>query len=146
MPRRRHHRARTDESSTVIQSSVSFTTTINWSDPLDCRDFSHVALYLNPTVIGEDLIVLYVAWSDDGTTIPFDSDDNQQMTDFNITNNTDGSFNPKVYKATFSTFEGNIGNQTQHLVYPVKAGFMRVGVLADDTLGTYSINAQRLVR
>ena len=150
MGRRHWARARTDASSTEIEASGAFTAAPawKWSDTLDMRDFTHIALFLEPTAFASiDTINIVVAWSDDGTTVPFDDDDNFQQSDFDLPNFTDGSFNPQPYTATLTLAGGElVADKLVHLVYPVKGGFCRVGIQGDSGGGNYNLRAQRLVR
>ena len=150
MGNRRAPRLRTDATSTKITDGTTVTTTVawKWADAFETLNFDALAIFLNPvtlsTVIGMDIAL---AWSDDGSTIPFDDEGNFQQSDYNIVNFTDGSFPPKDYIARLSALRGNlVAGQIVHLVYPVRAGYARIGVRANNTSGTYWVRYQRLVR
>jgi hypothetical protein len=115
---------------------------------VDVKNFTHLAVFFNPvTIVTVTVVVIVIAWSDDGATIPFDDDDNFQRTDYNIANFTDGAFNPKIYRVVLTTDGGElVAGQLHHFVYPVKGGVARVGVRADTTGGSYTLRSQRLVR
>jgi hypothetical protein len=145
----RRHRVRTDASSVEIEANGLFVAAPawKWSDTLDMRDFTHLVVFFDPTsvvTVSEAHIVL--AWSDDGTTIPFDDEDNFQQSDFNIGDVSDGSFKPKPYTVALTTAGGElVVNKAQSFVYLVKGRFCRVGVNANGTNGAYRLRAQRLV-
>ena len=142
-------RARTDATSTEIQASVAYLAapTWRWSSTLDMRDFTHLALFFDPIVIaGVTVVEIVLAWSDDGTTIPFTDENYQQQSDFNLPTFTDGSFNPKTYTARLATADGSlVANEGKHFVFPVNGGFCRIGVRGNTTNGSYALRAQRLV-
>lgn len=138
---------RTDASSTEIIAATPFTAgTIIWSSALDMRDFKEVTVWFIPTVLGANTVVdLYIQWSDDGTTIPFDDDNGIQQTDFLLTTGTDGTFKPKNYLARLTTATSElVANATKALSYPKKGGSMRFGVKGDNASGSFSARAQRL--
>lgn len=143
----RRRRVRTDASSTQVNASGTFATTWKWGTAQEVRDYTHLAVFLNPTSLTfVNQVEVVVAWSDDGTTIGFADEDNYQQTDFNLASFTDGSFNPKPYTAFLSFASGTLAlNQVSHLVFPIKAGFCRVGVRANSTQGIYTLRTQRLV-
>ena len=141
-------RARTDATSVEIQASIAYSVapTWRWSSTLDMRDFTHLALFFDSgTIVTVSEVDIVLAWSDDGTTIPFTESGNQQQSDFNLPTFTDGSFNPKPYTALMTVTDGSLAVQTTHFTFPVKGGFCRVGVRGDDGNGLYSMRAQRLV-
>ena len=140
-------RARTEASSTEVQASTTFGLNKKWGTAQDVRDYTHIAVWFDPTTIGSNSEVeIVLAWSDDGSTIGFADDNNYQMSDFNMDNFTDGSFNPKPYTAVLTVVGGELAdNQKVHLVLPVKAGYCRVGVSGDVATGAYSVRTQRLV-
>lgn len=137
--------ARTDATSTEVIASKAFAVTIDWSSPIDLRDHTHLSVWFDPTNLGGNTVVdVFLAWSDDGTTVPFDNF-SKQNSDFTITSGTDGSFTPKPYTARFTTATGElVVNERRHLSYPKRGGFCRVGVLGDTAAGAYSVRAQRL--
>jgi hypothetical protein len=142
--------ARTDASSTeVIAAGTAFTAgTFVWSSQVAMRDHSDLAVYFNPQTLGSNTSVdIVVAWSDDGSTIPLADGDNYQITDFNITGFSDGSFNPKPYTARLTTAGSELvaGNMV-HLTVPKGGGVCRVGVKGNAAGGTFQVRTQRLVR
>jgi len=142
--------ARTDATSTeVIAALTPFTAgAFVWSAAVNMRDHNALAVYFNPEDLGTNTIVdLVLAWSDDGTTIPFSAEDNILCTDYNITGFSDGSFNPKPYTVRLTTAGGELvaGTMT-HLVYPKGGGVCRVGVKGVFATGTFGLRTQRLVR
>jgi hypothetical protein len=89
---------------------------------------------------------LALCWSDDGTTIPFATDDNLQQSDFNIGNQSDGTFYPKPYIQRYSSDQGNLAiNTSYHLVYPVQGGVLQCMVRASVINIQHAVWAQRLV-
>jgi len=143
--------ARTDASSTEIIASTAFTNgtfVVNDSGFTDMRDHSEIAVFFLPSSLGTNTIVdIVVFWSDDGTTIPFATDDYTQQTDFDIVNQADGSFNPKSYTARLTTAGSElVANQGVHLTFPKGGGACKVGVKGDAADGAFSVRVQRLVR
>jgi hypothetical protein len=141
---------RTDASSTEIIASTPFTAgTFVWSDPVNMRDHSEVSVWFNPTDLTGPVTSaqLAVQWSDDGTTIPFDSNNGVQLTDFLLSSGTDGNFPPKFYVAGLSTAGPTpslVVGQIMMLSYPKKGGSFRFGVMGDFAGGAFSVRAQRL--
>jgi hypothetical protein len=147
MGRRRWSRVRTDATSTEVQASGGFTTAWKWGTAQDVRDFDKLAVFFDPTtLVSVNTVEIVIAWSDDGSTIGFTDDDNYQQSDFNIISFTDGTFNPKDYTTLLTAVGGElVVDQKVHLVFPVKAGYCRIGVKANATNGIYSVRTQRLV-
>lgn len=139
---------RTDATSTaIIAAGTAFTNgTIVWSSALDMRDYSEVSVWFNPTNIGSNTQVdLYVQWSDDGTTIPFDDDNGVQQTDFLLATGSTGVFQPKDYVARLTTVGSElVSNAIKMLSFPKKGGSMRFGVMGNSATGTFGARAQRL--
>jgi hypothetical protein len=110
------------------------------------RDYTHLAIWFYPATLGSVTQAdVAVAWSDDGSTIAFD-DNSKQLTDFDITNHSDGTWNPKTYTARFTTAGGElVATERRHLVVPKGGGKCRVGVMGDNASGTFTLRAQRLV-
>jgi hypothetical protein len=148
MGRRRWARVRTEATSTQVQALTAFGTSWKWGTAQDVRDYDAIAVFFNPsTLVTVTTVDLVIAWSDDGSTIGFADDDNYQQSDFNLTNFTDGTFNPKTYTLNPTVAGGElVAGQKIHLVYPVKAGYCRVGVRGNSTNGNYAVRTQRLVR
>jgi len=148
MGSRRAPRLRTDATSTKITAGtdVSFQNDWLWTDSVDCNGYDAIAIFQKVTSIGTTTeMEMVIAWSDDGTTIPYDDDDNFQQSDYNIVNFTDGTFRPKDYMLRRTTGRGNLADgETYHKVYPVQAGHFRIGVRGPGT-GRYWIRYQRLV-
>jgi hypothetical protein len=140
--------ARTDAASTVaIAASTAFTSgTFVVSSTITMRDHSEIAVFFDPEAIGSNTSVdLVIFWSDDGTTIPFATDDNIQQSDFDIVNQSDGSFNPKPYTARFTTAGGELATGAKkHIVFPKGGGACRIGVKGDSATGTFGVRVQRL--
>lgn len=139
--------ARTDASSTEVIASTAFTSgTFVVSSTIDMRDHSAIAVYFDPTDLGSNTQVdIVIFWSDDGTTIPFATDDNIQQTDFNITGGTDGAFNPKPYTARLTTAGGElVVDQRTHLTFPKRGGACRIGVKGNNASGAFSVRTQRI--
>jgi len=140
--------ARTDASSTEVIASTAFTSgTFVTSSTIDMRDHSEIAVFFDPTSLGSNTQVdIVIFWSDDGTTIPFATDDNIQQSDFLIGGGSDGSFQPKPYTARLTTAGGElVVNQKVHLVFPKGGGACRIGVKGNDASGAFSVRTQRLV-
>ena len=140
--------ARTDASSTEVIALTAFTSgTFVTSSTVDMRDHSELAVFFDPTSLGSNTQVdIVIFWSDDGTTIPFATDDNIQQSDFLISGGSDGSFAPKPYTARLTTAGGElVANQKVHLVFPKGGGACRVGVKGNAANGTFSVRTQRLV-
>lgn len=139
---------RTDATSTaIIAAGTSFTSgSIVWSSAVDMRDYSEVSVWFNSTNIGSNTQVdLYVQWSDDGSTIPFDDDNGIQQTDFLLSTGTNGVFQPKDYVARLTTGGGElVVNSVKMLSFPKKGGSMRFGVMGNSATGTFGARAQRL--
>jgi len=138
---------RSDASSTEIEASGAFTTGVKWSDSINLRDHNELAVFFLPDTLGTVTeVTVVIAWSDDGSTVPFGTGDYYQLSDFDIANQTDGTFNGKVYTAKFTTIGGELvaGNGI-HLSYPKRGGYCRIGVTADQNFqGDYSLRSQRL--
>jgi hypothetical protein len=146
--------ARTDATSTEIIASTAFTNgtfIVNDSGFTTMRDHTHIAVYFDPTDITTGGSVtevdIVVFWSDDGSTIPFATDDNIQQSDFDIVNQADGTFHPQPYTAQFTTAGGELAaNKKQHLVFPKGGGACKVGVKGNAAGGAFSVRIQRLVQ
>jgi len=138
---------RTDATSTEIIASTTFSNgTITWSSAVNMRDFSEVSVWFNPTNLGANTQVdLFIQWSDDGSTIPFATEDGRQQTDFLLNTGTDGTFKPKDYVARLTTATSELVAGTMKLLsYPKKGGSFRFGVMGDSPTGAYTVRAQRL--
>lgn len=139
---------RTDAGSTeIIALGTAFTSgTIVWSSALDMRDHGEVSVWFGSPNIGSNTQVdLYVQWSDDGSTIPFDDDNGIQQTDFLITTGTNGVFQPKDYVARLTTGGGElVVGAVKMLSFPKKGGSFRFGVMGNSATGTFGARAQRL--
>jgi hypothetical protein len=140
--------ARTDASSTEVIAATAFAATAVVSSDIDMRDHTHLAVFFNPTdITSQNDVDIVVYWSDDGTTIPFANDDNILQTDFDIVNQSDGSFQPQPYTARLTTAGGELAaNKQQHLIFPKGGGVCRVGVIGDAAGGSFSVRTQRLTR
>lgn len=139
--------ARTDASSTEVIAATAFTNgTFVTSSTIDMRDHSVLAVFFLATSIGSNTQVdIVVFWSDDGTTIPFATDDYLQQTDFNITAQTDGSYYPKPYTARLTTTGGElVANAGVHLSFPKRGGACRIGVKGNNASGSFSVRTQRI--
>jgi hypothetical protein len=137
---------RTDATSTEVIAPIAFTAgTIIWSSNINMRDHSELAMWFNPTALGANTVVdIYVQWSDDGATIPFDDDNGVQQTDVTISSTT-GIFNPKDYLARLTTAGSElVANAIKHMAYPKKGGYARVGIEGNNTSGSFSVRTQRL--
>lgn len=139
---------RTDATSTqVIPVGTAFTlgSTV-WSTPLATRDHKEVSIWFQPiTIASVSQADIYVQWSDDGTTVPFDATSSTQQTDFLLTNGVDGLFQPKPYVARLTTASGGlVAGKAVLLSFPVKGGSFRVGVQGNAAGGTFGVKALRL--
>lgn len=139
--------ARTDATSTEVIAATAFTSgTFVTSSTIDMRDHSVLAVFFLATSLGSNTQVdIVLFWSDDGTTIPFATDDNLQMTDFNLTDQLDGSYYPKAYTARLTTTGGElVANAGVHLSFPKRGGACRIGVKGNNASGSFSVRAQRV--
>ena len=141
---------RTDGTSTeIIDAGTTFTSgTWIWSDPVNLRDYSDIAIWFTPTDLGSNTQVdIVLAWSDDGSTIPFGDDDSFQQSDFKIANGSDGTFTPVPYTARLTTAAGGglVTDTKVHLAYPKRGGWCRVGVKGNHASGAFGVRAMRLV-
>lgn len=140
---------RSDASSTEIQASTTFSTSFQWTSAVNLRDHSEIAIWFDPTDLNSGSVTdveIVIAWSDDGSTIAFSGGEYNQLSDFNITNQTDGSYLPKVYTANLTSAGGELAEGVGvHLSFPKRGGFCRIGVKADDSgVGAYTVRSQRL--
>lgn len=141
---------RTDASSTEIQASTTFTTSTKWTSTINMRDHNELAIWFDPTDLntgGVTDVTIVIAWSDDGSTIAFSDGEYNQQTDFNITNQSDGSFLPKTYTANLTAAGGELSEGVGvHLSFPKRGGYCRIGVTANqNAVGAYTVRSQRLV-
>jgi len=145
---RQAYRVRTDRTATEVLTNANFGG-LRWGTALDVRGYSRLGVFINiPTLIGApSYLDVFVAFSDDGTTIGFDDDDNFLRSDYTLTNFSDGTFNPRPYTARFTVADGSlVADMHQHLIVPVKAGYCRVGMFSDGgSFGGTDISVQRLV-
>lgn len=139
--------ARTDAISTEVIATTAFSTGYNWSSEIDMRDYTDLSVYFNPTALGTNTAAwIAIQWSDDGSTIPF-GDDNFQLSDVDITQQTDGTFQPLPYVAHLTVAGGELAaNARKLLTFPKAGGKCRIGVKGTAADGSYSVRAQRLVR
>jgi len=139
---------RTDESSSlIIALGTAFTSgTIVWSSPVNMRDHSEISVwFFSPNIGSNTQVDLYAQWSDDGVTIPFGDNDGIQQTDFLLTTDSTGIFQPKDYVARLTTAGGElVAGSIKLLSFPKKGGSFRFGVMGDSATGTFGVRAQRL--
>lgn len=140
---------RTDATSTEVQGTIGYgNDLVNWnfSSSIDTSGFDYLIVFWTQNATGTTTRAdLAIFWSDDGTTIPFGTE-YYQNTDFDIVNQTDGSFQLVPYIAKYEDFINPLPASPTARVFrfPVRGGSARVGVRGDGS-GNYFVRAMRIV-